>query len=523
MLKLNRMKKSMIYKYAVALTLFVALGCSDDFLEPAPRGRELESEYYKNEAQAYAALTAVYDVVGWQGGNLVTKEGATMAASDDHGGGGEGNGDMTFVAWDTFTLTPAVGPQGNLWSRGYSGIFRANKLLEKLPGIPMDADLKTRFEAELKFLRGYFYFDLIRFFKNIPLLTKTVSPDEMYSIVQAPPADVFAQIEADILAAIPNLPPSVPTATEGGRATKGAAIALLGKVYLQQEKFGEAAAQFAEVNGTPGGANQFGYALVPDFGDLWKSAPEFKFNSESIFERSHTNRSNGNWGSNGFGSTEGNILNIMVGPRGYSRKTSAAPEFVSGWSYFPVTQSLADAMAGDPRFEYTIADLNDMKANDIADFTAGAQNTGYFLAKFAGKTADRSDNNGQSGNFELNFPQNMYEIRLADSYLMEAEARVRGNLDNGTAGTRSYDLLNAVRDRVGLGAVDATLGNIKRERRLELAGEGHRWFDLVRWGDAADVLADMGFIAGKHEILPIPLNELNNTKIEQSKEWGGTK
>src|SRR5690606_12120783 len=100
-----------------------------------------------------------------------------------------------------------------------------------------------------------------------------------------------------------------------------------------------------------------------------------------------------------------------------------------------------------------------------------------------------------------------------------AEALVRGGGD----ATRAAALLNAVRSRVGLGAVTATLDNIKRERRLELAGEGHRWFDLVRWGDAAQALADRGFVAGKHEVLPIPLLELDNTLLEQNKEYGGTK
>jgi hypothetical protein len=116
----------------------------------------------------------------------------------------------------------------------------------------------------------------------------------------------------------------------------------------------------------------------------------------------------------------------------------------------------------------------------------------------------------------------MYEIRLADTYLMEAEARVR-NGESGLAGTRSYALLNAVRARVGLPAIQATFDNIFNERHLELAGEGKRWFDLVRTGRAATVLASRGFVAGKNEILPIPLLELDNTKIEQSKEWGGTK
>jgi hypothetical protein len=101
---------------------------------------------------------------------------------------------------------------------------------------------------------------------------------------------------------------------------------------------------------------------------------------------------------------------------------------------------------------------------------------------------------------------------------MEAEALVRGSGDLG----RAQELLDAVRGRVGLASVPATFDNILNERRLELAGEGHRWFDLVRTGRAAAALAFKGFQAGKHEVLPIPLNELTNTKIQQNIEYGGT-
>jgi hypothetical protein len=147
-------------------------------------------------------------------------------------------------------------------------------------------------------------------------------------------------------------------------------------------------------------------------------------------------------------------------------------------------------------------------------------NTGFFLGKFAGRLSDKTTGGGAQ---ELNYPQNMYEFRLADTYLMEAEALVMGGGDVG----RATQLLTAVHSRAYNDGrqhpLAATMDNIKKERRLELAGEGHRWFDLVRWGDAGRVLQSRGFIAGKHEILPIPLNDLNNTKIEQSKEWGGTK
>ncbi|HEY9046681.1 MAG TPA: RagB/SusD family nutrient uptake outer membrane protein [Ohtaekwangia sp.] len=510
------MKKYIKY-IAFAAALQPLSSCSD-FLEPKPKGLDLESNYYLNQQQAFNGLIAVYDVVGWQGGNLTTKVGAMCAASDDHLGGGEGTGDKTFTSLSDYVLTPAIGPQEDLWKKGYSGIFRANTLLQKLPGVPMDESLKLRYTAETLVLRAYFNFDLVRLFKNIPLLNETVSPDEMYNITQAAPEDVYKQIEEDLLAAIaePNLPNTVPAATEGGRITKGIAHALLGKVYMYEKKYAEAAAELKEVNGTPGQLNAtYGYKLIDNFGDLWKSTADVKFNSESIFEVGYTSTSAGGWSC--IACTEGNILNIMTGPRGYTTKTANAPDYISGWSYFPVTKSLFDAIHYDPRYKYTIANLDSLKQYGIADYTPGAQNTGWFLEKFAGRKSNTPV--GAAGAPELNYPQNMYEIRLADTYLLEAEALVQ----TGTDQARADALLNAVRARVGLGPITATLLNIKNERRLELAGEGHRWFDLVRWGDAAAALADRGFVAGKHEILPIPLNELNNTKLEQSKEWGGTK
>ncbi|WP_158829251.1 RagB/SusD family nutrient uptake outer membrane protein [Mucilaginibacter lacusdianchii] len=502
---------------ALAVSSLLFSSCKK-FLEVQPKGTDLESNYYQNQDQAFKGLVSVYDVVAWQGGLLTTKENVAMAASDDHFGGGEGAGDLTFVNMDRFTLTPATGPQEDLWRRGYSGVFRANILLEKLPNTQMDENLKKRYIAETKALRAYFYFDLVRWFKNIPLYTTNITASEMYNVTQADPADVFKQIEADLkdAAAETNLPNTVPAASEGGRFTKGTVHALLGKVYLWEKKWADAATELKEVNGTPGQLNaKYGYKLMANFGDLFNGGNIYKFNSESILEIVHTTLSAGNWGS-GVAATEGNILNVMSGPRGYSPKTANAPDYYSGWSYFPVTQSLFDAIHYDPRYKYTIANLDSLKQNGIADYTPGAQNTGYFMAKWVGRNANLPTG---AGDRDLNWGQNMYDIRLADTYLMEAEALVMGNADLG----RAAELITAVRARVGLGAVAATMDNIKRERRLELAGEGQRWFDLVRWGDAPVVLGSQGFVAGKNEILPIPLNELSNTQIKQSKEWGGTK
>ncbi|MCF0069159.1 RagB/SusD family nutrient uptake outer membrane protein [Dyadobacter sp. CY261] len=503
-------------KFVTALAFTAGLqlmSCSDSFLDVKPKGLNLEANYYRNQEEAFNGLVAAYDVVGWQGNGYVSTIATMNAASDDHYAGGGGPSDiMDFQVISNYTLNPTTGPQGELWRKGFSGVFRANSILEKLPGVPMDETLKKRYTAEAKFLRGYFYFELVRLFKNVPLFTRTISTQEMYDVVQAAPAEVYAQIEKDLSESVADLPVTINVATEGGRVGQGAAHAILGKVYLYQQKFPQAAQELSKVNGTPGGNNPYGYKLLEKFGDLFKTSS--KFNSESIFELSYTNTSAGGWSC--VSCTEGNVMNIITGPRGYNRKSDAAPDYVSGWSFLPVTPSLFDAIHSDPRYKATIANLDSLEKAGAVAYEKGYMNTGYFLEKFAGRQSDRWTGAGAP---ELNFPQNMYDTRLADTYLLEAEALVRGSGDL----TRAAALLNAVRARVGLKPVAATFENIKKERRLELAGEGHRWMDLVRWGDAPAVLGPKGFVAGKHEILPIPLLELENTKIEQSKEWGGTK
>jgi starch-binding outer membrane protein, SusD/RagB family len=509
--------KTRFLKYvAFWMGLFFIVSCSDEFIEVTPKGLDLESTYYKNREEAYNGLIAVYDVVGFMSSGLITKVGAVNCAADDHYAGGGGPTDMNaFQVWSNYTVSPEVGPQEALWAKGYQGLFRANVLLSKLPNVPMSESEKARFTAEAKFLRAYFNFDLVRLFKNIILTTSPITPNEMYSVTQANPADVYEQIEKDLLEAIPHLPNKV-SGEEAARITSGAGNALLGKVYLYQEKFTQAAEMLAKVNGTPGQMNPtYGYQLLENFGDLFLTSNEF--NKESIFEISFTNESAGNWGCSGC--TDGNILGVMAGPRGFSvvaGNEGQVPSYVSGWSFFSITPNLVEAMEGDPRYPHSIADIGRWKAEGKVNYTPGYMDTGYFLEKFAAKQHDRW---GGAGDADLNYPHNIYEIRLADTYLMEAEALVRGGGD----AARAKNLLDAVRARVGLPSVPATFDNILTERRFELVGEGHRWFDLVRTGRAAQALAFKGFQAGKHEILPIPLLELENTKLEQSKEYGGTK
>jgi hypothetical protein len=497
------MKKLNIFILLAVASAQLLSSCKKSWLDATPRGTTFEDSYYKTPAEAFSGLVAVYDPLGTEaGGTYANKIGPLNAASDDCLGGGASSSDMnTWQVWNNYTLDAAVGPQGEFWNRNYTGIYRANVLLTKLGTVPGLSDaLKARYTAEAKALRAYYYFDLVRLFRNIPLITEPIPTAEIFNQLQVSPDAVYVQIEKDLNESMNDLPVTVPKATEGGRLTRGTAKALLGKVILYQNKdsrMQEAANLFEDINKT---GNAYGYALLPNFQDNFR--PDNKFNSEAIFEIVHTSVANGGWG--GWPNFEGNVAVQMFGPRGYS-----GPKYQAGWGFNPVTTQLYNAIKPDPRYKYTVANIDSIKQTATGNYEASYQNTGYFIEKFAPLTQWRSTG---GGNFELNYPNDVMEIRLADTYLMEAEALVRGGGDV----VKAASYLNAVRARVGLPAIAATLDNIYNERRLELATEGHRWFDLVRTGKAAAALAFKGFQTGKHEVLPIPLSELNNTKLKQN-------
>lgn len=477
--------------------------CSEEYLTLPADGQLTELNYYKDESQAFAGLVAAYDPMRKNSGGFENMITMMNAGSDDQyaGGGGETDG-VGIQSFSNYSQSGFTIPR-SFWSDHYQGVFRTNILVKKLPDVPMDAAKKARFLAEAKTLRALYYFNLVRMFKNIPLILEPVEPTQMYNITQAAPADVYKQIEADLTAAINDLPATVPS-TELGRLTKGAAKALLGKVYLYDGKKSEAAAQLADVNGTPGGTSQYGYKLLSNFANLWVT--DNKFHSEAIIECSHTNLSFAGWGNWGSGSDRGNSVCVMVGPRGYNKKTNLAPDLPSGWSFNVFTQDFYDFMKNDPRFSSTVFDMKALKTSGDADYVPGYKDTGYFLKKFLPTQADVST---EAGDAVLNYRKDSYIIRLADTYLLEAEAL-------GGSGARAQALLDAVRARVGLPSVPVSMQTIKDERRRELAGEGHRFFDLVRWGDAATVLASRGFKANKNEVFPIPYQELQDTKLVQN-------
>lgn len=495
------MKKQFLSKniLLLAAALLLATSCKKDFLELKPKGTALETNFYKTQDEIFQGLVATYDVLGWEGTdgwNMML--GLLNAASDDcFAGGSDASDQPSWVAWDNFTLDPLLGPQRGLWRKYYSGIYRANLILEKIEEAPnLNPAFKARTIAEAKFLRGWFYFDLVRLFGSVPLLTNTISLDDIYTVKQATPAEVYAQIEKDLKEAknTPELPETVPPA-ELGRATHGAVAALLGKVILFQNDNGrmlEAAANFEEV------INSGNYFLTPNYGDIFKEANEW--GPESVFEIQYASNRPGDYGccfASGpvNNATEGNYNIQFFGMRDYS-----GPIYAPGWSFCPVTPELVGFMQGDPRFQHTIIDGNVLKQGG-ASYTKGYQNTDFFIKKYA----PIAENQATDGETALAWGQNIRAIRYADVLLMAAEALARGGSE---ATARGY--LNQVRARVGLPADNSTgqalLTAIYKERRLELATEGLRFWDLVRTGGASEALP--GFMTGVSEYLPIPQQEI---------------
>lgn len=506
--------KRFIYKSVSVLLLagigFGAISCNTGNLDDVKNtGSFDESNYFLNEEQSFAGLVSTYDMMRKYSGGFENMVTFFNGASDDfYSGGGSSSDGAGIQGFSNYTINPIIMP-ASYWKDYYQGITKANLLLAKIPNANMNDQTRKRYIAEAKVLRSLYYFELVRMFKNIPLILKQIKfNDDFYNIPQAKPEDVYTQIESDIVSALPDLMMTASGPSEKGRITQGTARAILGKIYLYDKKNTEAAAQFEQVNGTPGGTSQYGYKLVSNFADLWKV--DNKFTTESILEVMHTNKSNADWPFWGSGKDEGNSINVMLGIKSYGRvatfPNNDAPDIYASWGFNPITEDLFNFMQGDPRLDATIFNGKMLKDQGKITYSPGFRDTGYFLNKYLPRNADKSTLPGPT---ELNFRQNYIAIRLADTYLMEAEAL-------GGAGGRAQALLDAVRARVGLASVPVSMQAIKDERRRELAGEGHRWFDLVRWGDASAKLGSRGFSVGKNEVLPIPFNEIINTVLKQN-------
>jgi hypothetical protein len=485
--------KNIIYKLFLVSTITFGIVSCDEFVdyEASETYNIVADDYFKSSNDYEAALVGVYDVTQWTLYNWMIGE----IASENSLCGGESATDVIGLQKIDDMIHDAENDQlSRIWQYMYEGINRANYMVENSD--KMDFPRKNELYGEVHFLRAFFYFELTKFFGDVPLFTTSrLTAGDSATLSRSPQSEVYALIEADLKAAISALPLEK---NKNGRATSLTAHALLGKVYLYQDKFDEAASILEPLIGL--------YSLPADPQSTFLKGGEN--GAESVYEIQHSKESN--WWAWDYvpQGTEGNFGVIHHGIRGYS-----GPLYSSGWSFNVPTQDLVDAYAaGDKRKDVSVLDIEAWATSTGAKYTTGYEHTGYFNNKYIPRAGE------SQAQQELNYETNYRAIRYADVLLMAAEANNRASSPNVT---KAQNYLNQVRARAYGNSSNASSSTgttltqeIWDERRLELAGEGSRFFDLVRTGQAASVIS--GFVAGKHELFPIPQTEIDVSNLTQN-------
>ncbi len=495
------MKNFKIKEFALILILLIAGGCREESLEVKPVNQYLSENFFLTEEQVYAGLIAAYDPIGWSMayGQWVSPVMYGEIRSDNANAGGDAS-DNDQPAWqelDDLRESNSNAVLQPLLKKFYVGIASANAVLQ-MPQIT--SDNIVRYQAEAKFIRAYCHFEAFRHFGPIPVARELLTPADK-DLVRSSMSDVFASIVQDLEEAIEVLPITL-SSDEVGRASRGAAQALLGKAYLywadmdndDQAKFDLAAQHLKAVVES----NQ--YALEDDFANLF--AFGIKNTTESVFEIQHSNLYGSSWDS--FESIEGNGITQLCGIRGIC---ADHPSYAAGWGFLLPTEDLYNHFLSDDTYRrgqtiVSIADLEDDVAgiggcSVVIDETESNpfDYTGFWQRKYSNfKTY--AGNNVNGGDPNLTKDPNQHAIRYADVLLMLAEALHRGTGSDAEAMT----YIDLVRERAaGPGDNSATfrtasdvmaaegwdlLELIWYERRAELAGEGDRWYDLVRSGRA---------------------------------------
>lgn len=484
-----------IYKVLSAGLLLGLISCSD-FLDLMPKTELAADQFYQTAEQFESALNGAYSTLqeGSQYGNFYlfaeipsdnTRNALSGSVTDQD-------------EFDKFYIRTTNPNTASFWNTSYNGINRINMILGRIDNITMDEQLKERYKLESKFLRSLIYFNLVRVFGDVPLVLTEISISESYGIGRESKEKVYEQIIADLKAA-EVLPVSYSRDTDIGRATSGAAKALLGKVYLTLQRYTEAEAKLKEVidsgvygllENAAGSLNNEGYAQV-FHADNHNS-------KEGVFEIQFK--------KGGYG--EGNGFPNTFAPE--NSGTNVVPVGSTGGSNLPEMEMYNAYEEGDLRCAFSVAlGYNDNRKD-------GEWVESIHIRKFF-------DTPYQSGDSNNNFPV----IRYADVLLMYAEAL---NQNGKTA--QACDYLNQVRRR-GFGyqtnevtPVDIRTGDknefflaVEHERRVELAFECHRWFDLIRTGRAVEVMTAKGYKLNETNLIcPIPQKQIDvNPSLQQNK------
>ncbi|MDP4282647.1 MAG: RagB/SusD family nutrient uptake outer membrane protein, partial [Bacteroidota bacterium] len=397
----------------------------------------------------------------------------------------------TVGPYDSFTITATADGLDRWWDEMYVGIKRANVVIEKVPLISMDTALRTRYVAEARFLRGLFYFDMVRAWGGVPLVLTTTTP---FGMTRSSKEAVYAQVVSDLQFAVSHLPlkSQYTSSNDAGRATKGAACSLLAKVYLYLHDYVNAEKYAMEV------INSNEYLLESNFVDA--NGVNGNNGVESIFEVGALQAESVEGGGDQYANTQG--------VRGTPNR---------GWGFNRPTQEFRHSFeAGDPRIKGTIIDLNDTIDGIVI---LGDGSTPDVTLSSTKDTIEVECYNRKvwvpGNNTITQWGHHRRLLRYADVLLMAAEALN----ENGKSG-EALIYLNKVRERARNGnnsiLPDITITDqsqlrdiIFNERRHELGLEGQRFWDLVRTGRANSVLGPLGFKSGKNELLPIPQSEID--------------
>ena len=507
------MKKN-FFKYLLFVSFICTNGCSNyiDIIPDAPNSEN----FFNDESEFEEGLIGVYDMLQTSLYNVMVAH----TASDDIIAAGDPNtyDQPTLQRIDKMIHSPSDNDQIQLiWQLMYAAYNRANYLLEYKD--KADFEGKDDIIAQVYFLRAHFIFELTKFFGDVPLLVeernginrianKRILFGDQYSIKRVGSVEeIYTLLAEDLKEAIPNLPDSRPS-SEIYKIRKGAAQALLGKVYLYHRQYQEAANQFNEV------INSGNYELLTgsDYNNLFTKAGE---NSrESVFEVQYTGVVGNNWDC--LHCNAGNYMPQSNGPRSPLSDNT----YKEGWGINIFSKYLYQLFGStDIRRNVTVF------APRSGSYGESRENSGYYNKKYL----VRKDEPTVSSD-PVSYQNNYRVIRYADVLLMAAEAEAN------TGGANAVNHLNQVRERAfnnssrnyPYNGENNLLEAIYHERRLELAGEGHRFFDLVRTGKAEEAfsvyntaidgenlsaeektLRKINYTSGKNEVFPIPLEELN--------------
>ncbi|MDF7812184.1 RagB/SusD family nutrient uptake outer membrane protein [Hymenobacter sp. YC55] len=494
---------------AFLLTLGLLTSCDEEFLEEAPVDQVTDATFYQTQQDAVQAVTAAYSELTKEGQYNASMWAFDMWADISSAGGDDGNDGIEYKQLEAFSIPTTNFVATRLWGGSFIGIQRANIVLQKVPGIQnMDPTVQKRCLGEAQFLRAKYYFDLVRAYGDVPLFTAPPTNPAAVNIPRTPAAQVYAQIEQDLIDAIGNLEPSY-SGVNLGRATKWAAMGLLAKVYITEGKKTEAAQRAREL------INTSGKTMWANYGDNFKVANENRNDKESLFEVQFVNGRNPS--DNPYvRNTVGSAMNEFFGPRGANQTPGSGygfnipdPDFVDGYE------------PGDTRKAVTVWVPGDVypDGGKQSEKATGSRR-GYNCKKwFVGKV---NTNIWDSG---LNVPV----MRLAEVYLILAEAvgpTTEGLEAINKVRRRSfgldYNTPSSAHDLTAMPAANFTEA-VFRERKYELAFEFDRWFDLKRRGNAYTIqrMTEQAALLRGYEssphgtptennlLLPIPQSEID--------------